>query len=73
MFTNIIKELLETKIAECNEIYQTLNRWWIWKQQYSFSGRIKEFFGNINLKITLDNIPIHQPLIEMWTTLSLVH
>ena len=43
MFTSIKKELLETKVAECNEILPDIIYWWIWTQQYSFLERIKKY------------------------------
>ena len=42
MFTSIIKELSGAKMAECNEICQTLKWWRIWKQQCSFIRKNKK-------------------------------
>ena len=49
MFMSIIKELLETKMAECNTICQTSNWWWLWMQQCSFSKSVSD---NIDLNHT---------------------
>ena len=52
MFTSIIKELLETKIAEYNETLPNINRWWIWNSNYEYISSeriIGSISGNINI------------------------
>ena len=48
MPTSITKDLLGTKMAEYNKIYQTIIWWWIWKQQCDSSRIIKTISDNVN-------------------------
>ena len=48
MPTSITKDLLGTKMAECNKICQIIIWWWIWKQQCDSSKIIKTISDNVN-------------------------
>ena len=68
MITSIIKELLVTKIAECNEIYsQTLiDGEYESSNIASFSEKLGSISGNTNLNHTR-----YTHLNKLWTSLSL--
>ena len=69
MSTNIIKELMGTEIAECNEICQALIDNEYGNSNTSSHEELRSFSGNINLYYS--EIHIYQLLNKPWTSLSL--
>ena len=74
MFTSITKELLGTKIAQCNEIISICQALIIDDEYKSINitsqKELRSISGNINLNHTR-YIPIYQLLNKLWTSLSL--
>ena len=56
MFTNIMKiinDYWELKLLNIMKyVSETLSQWWVWKQQHSFSRRIKKCFNLNHTKLT---------------------
>ena len=70
MFISIIKELMGTEIAECNEICQALiDNEYGSSNTSSHEEELSNFSGNINLYYS--EIHIYQLLNKPWTSLLL--